>query len=284
MNGYGKQQKNRNGILMTKDIDWKEIEHKNGQFIEIAGLTKDFGKVHALDNVSLQVKQGETFGLVGPNGAGKTTLVRILSGLLTPTAGRATVGGFNVVTVRREVKRITGLLPETPGTYEDLTAREFLQFIAELYSVSKLKIRARIEQLLTLFDLAERGNDLIAGYSAGMRQKLMLASTIVHDPPILFLDEPTSSLDPTAARTVKDLIVHLAEEAGRTIFISSHQLPLIEEVSDRIAILHKGKLLALGMLDDLLAQTETKTLEEAFFKITGIHKRESKVLLSWRGE
>ncbi len=269
---------------MTKDIDWKEIERMNGQFIEIAGLTKDFGKVRALDNVSLQVKQGETFGLVGPNGAGKTTLVRILSGLLTPTAGRATIGGFNVVTVRREVKRITGLLPETPGTYEDLTAREFLQFIAELYSVSKLKIRARIEQLLTLFDLAERANDLIAGYSAGMRQKLMLASTIVHDPPILFLDEPTSSLDPTAARTVKDLIDHLAEEAGRTIFISSHQLPLIEEVSDRIAILHKGKLLVLGTLDELLAQTGTKTLEGAFFKITGIHKREAEVLLSWRGE
>ena len=254
------------------------------QYINIENLTKDFGKIRALNEVSLQVKQGETFGLVGPNAAGKTTLVRVLSGLLSPTAGRAAVGGFDVITARRDVKRITGLLPETPGTYEDLTAREFLQFIAELYSVPKSQIRKRIEQLLTLFDLADRGNDLLAGYSAGMRQKLMLASTIVHDPPVLFLDEPTSSLDPAAARTVKDLIDHLAEEAGRTIFISSHQLPLIEEVSDRIAILHEGKLLALGTLDSLLTQTGTSKLEEAFFKVTGLKKREAEVLLSWRGE
>ena len=254
------------------------------RYIEIEGLSKDFGKIRALINVSLQIKQGETFGLVGPNGAGKTTLVRILSGLLSPTSGRATVGGFDVISARREVKRITGLLPETPGTYEDLTAREFLQFIGELYSVPKPKIRKRTEQLLALFDLADRGNDLIAGYSAGMRQKLMLASTIVHDPPVLFLDEPTSSLDPAAARTVKDLIDHLAEEAGRTIFISSHQLPLIEEVSDRIAILHEGNMLVTGTLDRLLTQTGTQKLEEAFFKVTGLKKREAEVLLSWRGE
>jgi len=254
------------------------------RFIDIEELAKNFGDVRALDNVTLAVKQGETFGLVGPNGAGKTTLVRILSGLLSPSEGRASVGGFDVVNVRKEVKRITGLLPQTPGTYEDLTAREFLQFIGELYSVPKSMIKTRTEQLLTLFDLVDRGNDLIAGYSAGMRQKLMLASTIVHDPPVLFLDEPTSSLDPAAARTVKDLIDHLAEEAKRTIFISSHQLPLIEEVSDRIAILHQGKLMATGTLNDLLSKTGTNSLEEAFFKITDLKKREADVLLSWRTE
>ncbi|MFQ6126173.1 MAG: ABC transporter ATP-binding protein [Candidatus Heimdallarchaeota archaeon] len=254
------------------------------RYINIEGLTKDFGKIRALNEVSLYIKQGETFGLVGPNGAGKTTLVRILSGLLSPTSGRAAVGGFDVISARREVKRITGLLPERPGTYEDLTAREFLQFIAELYNVPRKKIRKRTDQLLTLFDLMDRGNDLIAGYSAGMRQRLMLASTIVHDPPVLFLDEPTSSLDPAAARMVKDLIDQLAEEAGRTIFISSHQLPLIEEVSDRIAILHEGNLMAHGTLNDLLSKTGTQKLEEAFFTVTGLKKRDAEVLLSWRGE
>ena len=254
------------------------------RYIEIEGLTKDFGELRALNDATFQVKQGETFGLVGPNGAGKTTLVRILSGLLSPTAGSATIGGFDIINEKKDVKRITGLLPETPGTYEDLTAREFLQFIGELYSVPKEKIISRTEQLLTLFDLEDRGNDLIAGYSAGMRQKLMLSSTIVHDPPILFLDEPTSSLDPAAARTVKDLIDHLSEEAGRTIFISSHQLPLIEEVSDRIAILNEGNIMAVGTLDELLAKSGTKKLEEAFFKITGLQQRDAEILLSWRGD
>jgi len=249
--------------------------------INVSHIKKTYGDVEALKDVSITVHKGETFGLLGPNGAGKTTLVRILCGVLTATAGQGTVDGLDLYTQRESIKMVTGLLPENPGTYEDLTASEFLAFVGELYNLDKNKISQRTDDLLRLFDLDHRKNDLISGFSSGMRQKVMLASTLIHNPPILFLDEPTSSLDPTVARTVKDIILSLSREAQRTIIVSTHQLPLAQEVCDRIAILNEGEILAIGSPAELMEQSGTTSLEEAFFTITGLERKDVEILLEW---
>lgn len=249
--------------------------------ISVNNITKSFSKVQALNDISLEVKKGETFGLLGPNGAGKTTLVRILCGVLTPTSGTAQLMGHDLHEEKNEIKRLTGLLPENPGTYEDLTAKEFLSFVGELYGLSSESIGSRSDDLLSLFDIADRKNDLISGFSSGMRQKVMLASTLIHNPPLLFLDEPTSALDPTVARTVKDIIVSLSKEAQRTIVVSTHQLPLAEEVCDRIAILFNGNVLACDTPAAIMETTGTSSMEEAFFKLTNLERKDVDILLGW---
>ena len=253
----------------------------NDYSINIKGIDKSFGNLKALDNISLSVKNGETFGLLGPNGAGKTTLVRILCAVLTPTSGEGRIGPYDLLSEKNEIKRTTGLLPENPGTYEDLTAGEFLSFVGELYKMEKKQIEDRTNNLLSLFDIADRKDDLISGFSSGMKQKVMLASTLIHNPPILFLDEPTSALDPTVARTVKDIILSLSREAHRTIVVSTHQLPLAEEVCDRIAILNKGEILACGTPKELMDMSGKETLEEAFFSITNLERKDVELLLEW---
>jgi len=249
--------------------------------INVSNIKKTYGDVEALRDVSISVRKGETFGLLGPNGAGKTTLVRILCGVLTATAGQGTVDGNDIYLQREAIKLVTGLLPENPGTYEDLTASEFLAFVGELYGLGKDKIIQRTDDLLRLFDLDHRKNDLISGFSSGMRQKVMLASTLIHNPPIIFLDEPTSALDPTVARTVKDIILSLSKEAHRTIVVSTHQLPLAQEVCDRIAILNEGEILAIGSPKELMEQSGTSSLEDAFFTITGLERKDVEILLEW---
>ncbi|RZN44791.1 ABC transporter ATP-binding protein [archaeon] len=249
--------------------------------INVSNIKKTYGDVEALRDVSISVRKGETFGLLGPNGAGKTTLVRILCGVLTATAGQGTVDGNDIYRQREAIKLVTGLLPENPGTYEDLTASEFLAFVGELYGLGKDKIIQRTDDLLRLFDLDHRKNDLISGFSSGMRQKVMLASTLIHNPPIIFLDEPTSALDPTVARTVKDIILSLSKEAHRTIVVSTHQLPLAQEVCDRIAILNEGEILAIGSPKELMEQSGTSSLEDAFFTITGLERKDVEILLEW---
>jgi ABC-2 type transport system ATP-binding protein len=179
-----------------------------------------------------------------------------------------------------EVKRVTGLLAESPGLYEKLSAYEFLEFMGALYDVPKEILEKRINDLLELFGLHDRRDYLLEGYSRGMKQKILIAAALIHDPPILFLDEPTSMLDPRAALMVKDLIKKLADTAGKTIFICSHILPIVEELCDRIGIINSGRLVALGTVKEIIAQTNAKTLEEAFISITG--GVEEKELLAWR--
>jgi len=246
-------------------------------------LSKYYGKgaeIKAVDELDLQVYEGETFGLLGPNGAGKTTTVRLLNCIIKPSSGTATLDGHDILKEETEVKRITGLLAESPGLYEKLSAHEFLEFIGALYDVSSDVLDERIDDLLKLFGLYDRRDYLLEGYSRGMKQKILIASALIHDPPILFLDEPTSMLDPRAALMVKDLIKKLAETAGKTIFICSHILPVVEELCDRIGIINQGKLIALGTVPEIIAQTKTKTLEEAFIALTG--GVEEKELLAWR--
>ncbi len=246
-------------------------------------LSKHYGtrsEIKALDGLDLEVYEGETFGLLGPNGAGKTTTVRLLSCIIKPTGGTATVNGYDILKDETNVKRITGMLAESPGLYEKLSAYEFLEFIGALYDVPSDVLKERIDDLLKLFGLDDRLDDLLEGYSRGMKQKVLIAAALVHDPSILFLDEPTSGLDPRAALMVKDLIKKLAETARKTTFICSHILPIVEELCDRIGIINQGKLIAVGTVKEILAKTGTKTLEEAFIALTG--GVEEKELLAWR--
>jgi ABC-2 type transport system ATP-binding protein len=238
------------------------------------------GKIKAIDKLDLEVYEGETFGLLGPNGAGKTTTVRLLNCIIKPTGGTATVNGHDILKEETDVKRVTGLLAESPGLYEKLSAHEFLEFMGALYDVPDDVLAERIDELLRLFGLHDRRDHLLEGYSRGMKQRILIASALIHDPPILFLDEPTSMLDPRAALMVKDLIKKLADTAGKTIFICSHILPVVEELCDRIGIINQGRLIAVGTVDQIKAQTKTKTLEEAFIAITG--GVEEKELLAWR--
>ena len=201
--------------------------------IQTKKLTKYYGKggeIKAVDELDLEVFEGETFGLLGPNGAGKTTTLRLLNCIVKPTAGTASVNGYDILSNEIEVKKATGLLSETPGLFEKLSAREFLEFLGALYDVSEEILPRRVDNLLKLFGLEDRGEYLLEGFSRGMKQKVLIAGALVHDPPILFLDEPTSNLDPSAALTVKDLIRKLADSAKKTIFICSHILPLVEEL------------------------------------------------------
>ena len=251
--------------------------------IETENLSKYYGKggeIRALDELSIEVFEGETFGLLGPNGAGKTTAVRLLNGIIKPSGGTARVNGFDIVQREDDVKRATGMLAESPGLYDKLSAREFLEFMGALYDVPGDLLEGRIDELLRLFGLHERRDHLIEGYSSGMKQKLLIAAALIHDPPILFFDEPTSTLDPRAAHMVKELIQELADTAGKTIFMCSHLLPVVEELCDRIGIINKGRLIAVGTIDEIIAQSGTGTLEEAFIALTGGLVNDE--LLAWR--
>ena len=251
--------------------------------IRTDNLSKYYGKggeIKAVDELGLEVYEGETFGLLGPNGAGKTTTIRLLNCIIKPTSGTATVNGYDILKEETDVKRVTGLLAESPGLYEKLSAHEFLEFMGALYDVPGDILPKRIDDLLRLFGLYDRRDYLLEGYSRGMKQKILIAAALIHDPPILFLDEPTSMLDPRAALMVKELIKGLADKAGKTIFVCSHILPVVEELCDRIGIINHGRLIALGTVDELIAQTKTKTLEEAFIAVTG--GVEEKELLAWR--
>lgn len=256
----------------------------NNLVIHMENLSKFYGvkqEIKAVNQLNLDVYEGETFGLLGPNGAGKTTTVRILNCIIKPTSGTATVNGHAILQDPENVKRSTGLLAEAANIYEKLSAYEFLEFMGSLYDVSKNLLHIRINELLRLFKLYERRDYLLETYSQGMKQKILIAAALIHDPPILFLDEPTSTLDPRAALMVKDLIKDLADMAGKTIFLCSHILSVVEDVCDRIGIIQDGRLISIGTIQEVLEETGKETLEEAFISLTGgIEKSE---LLKWRG-
>ncbi|GAG69510.1 unnamed protein product, partial [marine sediment metagenome] len=245
-------------------------------------LTKDFGNVIAVKNLNLKIQYGKTYGILGPNGAGKTTTVRMLNSIISPTSGTAQVAGYDIITQSKEVKMNCGFLPESPGLYQKLTAVEFLEFIGELYYLPKELISSRIDELLELFDLEDRENDLLEGYSRGMKQKVCLCAALIQDPTIIFLDEPTSNLDPVAAKMVKDLISDLAKKADKTIFICTHLLDAAEDLCDMIGIIDKGVLKVEGSPRDIINSVNAEDLEDAYLKIMGATKIED--LLAWREE
>ena len=244
------------------------------------GLTKNFGNVLAVNKLSLKIPYGKTYGLLGPNGAGKTTTVRMLNAIISSTSGKAKVGGYDLETQSKEVKTLCGFLPESPGLYAKLSAREFLEFIGELYYLPKNLIMNRIEELLEIFDLKDRENDLLEGFSRGMKQKICLCAALIQDPKIIFLDEPTSNLDPAAARMVKDLISELAKKADKTVFICTHLLDAAEELCDIIGIIDKGELKVEGTPEEIINSVGAKNLEDAYLKIMGVNHIDD--LLAWR--
>ena len=250
--------------------------------IKTQNLTKNFGDLLAVNKIHLTIPYGKTYGLLGPNGAGKTTTVRMLNAIISKTSGIASVGGYDIVAESKKVKMICGFLPESPGLYSKLTAREFLEFIGELYYLPKDVISARIDELIELFDLQGRENDLLEGYSRGMKQKVCLCAALIQDPEIIFLDEPTSNLDPAAARMVKDLISQLAKKADKTIFICTHLLDTAEELCDIIGIIVDGEIKVEGTPQEIIESVGAKDLEEAYLKITGASRIED--LLAWREE
>lgn len=253
----------------------------DGIDIQTEGLSKNFGPVVALNDLNLTVRKGSVFGFLGPNGAGKTTTVRILSGLLRQTSGSARVCGFDVSTQRNEVKAHTGLLPETPGLYSKLSAVEFLEFIGALNDLSGETLNRRIDSLLALMGLEGRQNDLLESYSSGMKQKVLVASTVLHEPQLVFLDEPTSRLDPAASALVKELIIAMAEETDTTFFICTHMTDFAEDVCEVIGILNQGILNTLGSPSEIVNQVGGNDLEDAYLKIVGGEVDRTK-LLSWR--
>ncbi|NVM36410.1 MAG: ABC transporter ATP-binding protein [Candidatus Lokiarchaeota archaeon] len=232
--------------------------------------------------MNLKIPYGKTYGLLGPNGAGKTTTVRMLNAIISPTGGTAEVVGYDIITQSKQVKINCGFLPESPGLYQKLTAKEFLEFVGELYYLPKDVISSRIEELLEIFNLGGRENDLLEGYSRGMKQKVCLCAALIQDPKILFLDEPTSNLDPAAARMVKDLISDLAKKADKTIFICTHLLDAAEELCDFIGIIDNGELKVEGTPKEIIDSVAANDLEEAYLKIMGVSKIED--LLAWREE
>ena len=258
-----------------------QIMARNGTVIRTESLSKNFGPVQAVRNLNLEVSSGSRFGFLGPNGAGKTTTVRILSGLLKQTSGNAAVCGFDVSTQRDAIKAATGLLPESPGLYSKLSAVEFLEFIGALNGKSGEVLDKRIDSLLGMLGLEGRQDDLLESYSSGMKQKVLVASTLLHEPKLVFLDEPTSRLDPSASVLVKDLILALAEETETSFFICTHQTSFAEDVCDIIGILNAGELVVHGAPNDIIDSMKVDDLEDAYLKVVG-GQVDRKALLAWR--
>ncbi len=236
--------------------------------IKLTGLTKQYGNLIAVKSIDLEVKAGEVFGFLGPNGAGKTTTIKMMAGLLQPTGGSVAIGGFDVQKEPLQAKAITGFIPDRPYLYEKLTAREFMRFVAELYTMSGAD--GRIDELLGLFGLTDWAGELVENFSHGMKQRLVMASSLLHRPKVLVVDEPMVGLDPRGARLVKDLFRDLAAE-GVAIFMSTHTLEIVEAMCTRVAIINKGEIIAGGSVEELgrLARMENSHLEPIFLKLTG---------------
>ena len=259
----------------------KKLAKNNEIVIQTSGLNKRFDTVHAVRDLDLEVRSGSRFGFLGPNGAGKTTTVRILSGLMKQTSGDATVCGYDVSTQRNDIKAVTGLLPESPGLYSKLSAVEFLEFIGALNGRNGEALNRRIDIMLDMLGLEGRHNDLLESYSSGMKQKVLVASTLLSEPKLVFLDEPTSRLDPAASALVKDIILMLAQETETSFFICSHQTSFVEDVCDVVGILNDGALVTLGSPEEIIENTGTKDLEAAYLKIVG-GQVDRETLLAWR--
>jgi len=235
--------------------------------IELNGVTKAFGTKRAVDHLDLHVRAGELFGFLGPNGAGKTTTIKMVCGLLKPTSGTVTIGGH--VAGSREARQLLAYVPDQPYLYEKLTGREFLRFVVDMYGLDPKRATRRIDELSDIFEMNDYFDDLCEGYSHGMKQRVVFASALVHDPKVLIVDEPLVGLDPRSARIVKDLFISQAR-SGVAILMSTHLLSIAEELADTIGIIDKGTMLARGTVDELRVRAEMQgPLEGLFLKLTG---------------
>jgi ABC-2 type transport system ATP-binding protein len=251
--------------------------------IVVQGLTKRFRDETAVDALSFRVARGRFFGFLGPNGAGKSTTIKMLTGLLRPTSGDASIEGLDLRRDLLGIKAIVGVLPEELALYERLTGEEYLHFAGRMHGLSRDEARRRTEELLEFLSLTEERGKLIVDYSMGMKKKTALAAALIHSPRVLFLDEPLNGIDPVSARVVTDLLRRLAAK-GITLFFTSHVLDVVERLCDEVAIIDRGRLVALGTLDEIRREREVSgdaSLEDVFLKLVAADvTRED---LSWIG-
>jgi ABC-2 type transport system ATP-binding protein len=246
--------------------------------VSLRGLTKRFGYVQAVRGLALDVPRGCFFGLVGPNGAGKTTTLAMTTGLLRPDAGQALVEGVDVWRDPGEAKRRIGVLPEGLRLFDRLSGRELLTFTGRLRGLPAAEVERRADELLEVLGLRAASGQLVVDYSTGMRKKIALAAALLHNPSVLFLDEPFEAVDPVSARTIRDVLVRFAAR-GNTVVFSSHVMELVERLCDEVAVVHRGEVVAAGEVDDLRGD---RTLEEVFVDLVG-GSRSEEGALSWLG-
>lgn len=247
--------------------------------IKLSNLSKKFGSFLAVDNINIEVDAGTIFAFLGTNGAGKTTTIRMMTGVIQPTTGTVEIGGYDIQKNPIEAKYLMGVIPDRPYLYGKLTGREFLFFMADLYRLGYREARERIASLLATFGLTDWQFDLIDTYSHGMKQRLLMCASLVHNPALLVVDEPMVGLDPRGAKLLKDTFRARAAE-GLTIFMSTHSLSVAQEIADKLAIIKRGKIIAMGTLEELyaMAQSPSNDLEEVFLQIISDgddHSRES---------
>jgi ABC-2 type transport system ATP-binding protein len=236
--------------------------------IELLHVSKKYGNKPAVDDLHLIIQPGELFAFLGPNGAGKTTTIKMMCGLLFPSAGRIRIAGFDLETHGEDARQRISYVPDTPFLYEKLTGREVLQFIADMYKMPAQKGIRRIEEVIELFNLYAFVDDLTQNYSHGMRQRTVFAAALLHQPQVLIVDEPTVGLDPRSIRLLKDILRNETKR-GATVFLSTHSLDIAQELSDRIGVIHQGKLIGCGTLDELRQHADLNgSLEEVFLKLT----------------
>ena len=235
--------------------------------IEIRNLTRRFGDLVAVDQITLSIPAGQICGYLGPNGAGKTTTVKMLTGMIQPTAGSAFVAGYDVQKEDLEVKRRIGYVPESGALYQSLTPFEYLQFVGRLYGMKDEDIVRRIHEFSDFFGIRENIDQRMIEFSKGMKQKVVIASAMIHNPQVIFLDEPLNGLDANAALLLKKLLRNLADE-GKTIFYCSHILEVVENLCDRVVILDKGRVVADGSVGELKEMTKRSSLEGVFSELT----------------
>lgn len=227
----------------------------------------------AVDGISIEAHPGQIFGLLGANGAGKTTMLRMLSTILQPTSGRAWVAGFDVVEQSREVRRSIGFMSNSTALYGRLTAKEMLEYFAELYDIEGLKLKERVDYVIDRMQIHEFADRLCDKLSTGQKQRVSIARTMLHDPPVLFFDEPTAGLDVVMSQSVMEFIEE-ARDSGKTIIFSTHIMSEVERLCDKIAVIHKGKIQSEGTVENLLTATGTTNLEAAFLKLVEYERGE----------
>lgn len=258
-------------MLLRKETDVYDMKQSA---IVMENLVKKFEDVTAVDEISLEVSKGELFGLLGPNGAGKSTTINILCGLVKPTSGSSTVGGYDVQKRTSEVKEFIGVCPQETAIYPYLTGAENVELFGNLHTMGKETLKARRDLLLETMGLTQDAKRKTEKYSGGMKRRLSLILALIHDPQIAFLDEPTVGMDPQSRRAVWDFIKDLKGE-GKTVVLTTHYMEEAEELCDRVGIIDHGKLIALGSPADLIAKNKVKNLEEVFIKLTGRKIREA---------
>ncbi len=245
--------------------------------IEVTNLTKKFGDLVAVDNISLSVPEGEIFAFLGPNGAGKSTTIKMLTTLLRPTEGELKLNGYDPVHNPDLARRMFGIVFQDPSLDDELTAWENMEFHGVLYDVPKKLRRERSEQLLKLVELWDRKDDLVKEFSGGMKRRLEIARGLLHHPKILFLDEPTLGLDPQTRNSMWTYLKDLNKSEGTTIFFTTHYMEEAERIAQRIAVIDHGKIIASGTAEELKKQTNSESLEDAFLSLTGKAIREESV-------